>query len=138
MKYIILSFFALGMLCIYACNNPSETTENKELTDMKTKPGFFHNVYFFINPDATTEDITRFEKGLDNLGKIEVLIDYHIGKPAMTPRDVVDNSYQYAIVTSFKNKEDHDVYQVHPIHDEFRKEIEGIVDSVRIYDSIIE
>lgn len=129
-------FITLIYLAFTSCQNPP--AETKQEHTMTEKPGFFHNVYFFINPASTAEDIKKFEEALSELGTIDVLIDYHIGKPAMTPRDVVDNSYQYSIITSFKNKDDHDVYQVHPVHDAFRAKIEGIVDSVRIYDSLVE
>lgn len=132
----LITISILSAILFANCKNDNDSTQ--ELPAEIVKPGFFHNVYFYINPAATPEDIRNFETGLDELGTIEELIDYHIGKPAMTPREVVDNSYQYSIITSFKNKADHDAYQVHPIHDDFRTKIGGIVDSVRIYDSLIQ
>jgi hypothetical protein len=128
--HILLSL----LVSIFFSNCQNRKPESKT----EVIPGFFHNVYFFINPEATSEDIKKFEAGLIELGTIEDLIDYHIGKPAMTPRDVVDNSYQYAIISSFKDKAGQDAYQVHPIHNDFRALTVGIVDSVRIYDSLIE
>ena len=128
----------LCLLFIGSCVQTKEKSTPETEMEEKVKPGFFHVVYFFINPEATTDQIQQFEEGLIELGKVETLIDYHIGKPAMTPREVVDNSYDYSIITSFKDKAGHDVYQVDPIHDNFRNAIEGIVDSVRIYDSLVE
>ncbi len=128
----------IGCFLLSSCVQTKEKSSQEMMNEPIEKPGFFHVVYFFINSEATAEQIKQFEDGLIALGKVETLIDYHIGKPAMTPRDVVDNSYDYSIITSFKDKAGHDAYQVDPIHDDFRNAIAGIVDSVRIYDSLVE
>jgi hypothetical protein len=128
-----------SLIVFSQCNiTPSPEKSASVIKNKELQPRFFHNVYFYLKPNLTDEERNKFEHGLIELGTIEELIDYHIGKPAMTPREVVDNSYQYSIITSFKDKSGHDAYQVHPIHENFRNEIEGIVDSVRIYDSLIE
>ena len=60
----------------------------------------------------------------------------HIGIPAQTPRDVVDNSYGYSLVCVFKNKEDQDIYQAHVAHKKFIKDTSMLWEKVVVYDSL--
>src|SRR5437879_3558494 len=43
------------------------------------------------------------------------------GPPAMTPRDVVDNSYSVGLSVILDDSAGHDVYQKHPLHLDFIK-----------------
>ncbi|MDX1470979.1 MAG: Dabb family protein, partial [Flavobacteriaceae bacterium] len=63
------------------------------------------------------------------------IISYHIGTPAGTPREVVDNSYDYCLIVNFKDKEAHDNYQEEDAHQVLRDETAGLWSKLQIYDT---
>lgn len=80
---------------------------------------FSHIVVFWTDPnkpDAAGELIKGAEQHLANIPGIE---HFHIGRMVGSERPVVDQSYQVAMNTAFKNKQAQDDYQVHPQHVEF-------------------
>ncbi len=100
--------------------------------------GFIHTVFFWMNEDASEADIAKFETGLKSLSKIETVEKFYWGKPADTPRDVVDNSYDYALIIHFKDAAGEGVYQPHQIHQDFIAASNGAWDKVVVYDSLVE
>jgi len=102
----------------------------------KAKTAFIHHVYFWLkNPDDKGER-EIFEKALKELGSIESISLLHIGRPADTDRDVIDNTYHYSFLIGFKDRAGHDIYQEHPIHDKFRNEYAHMWTKVLVYDSV--
>ena len=97
---------------------------------------FVHVVNFWLKKDITEAGRKEFIEGATSLGQIKTLASFHIGQPAPTDRPVIDRSYDYCLVCSFKNKQDHDAYQQDPIHDQFRDTCAQFWDKVLIYDSI--
>lgn len=97
---------------------------------------FIHHVYFWLKKPVTPEVRAKFEKGLKNLVTVETIVSYHLGKPAGTSRSVIDSSYTYSLLTTFKNKADQDVYQTHPTHLKFIADYEEFWERVVVYDSI--
>jgi hypothetical protein len=97
---------------------------------------FVHHVYFWFKKPVTVKSRNRFEKALKKLVSIETIAEKHIGIPASTRREVVDRSYTYSLLVTFKNKEDHDIYQSHPIHLEFIAECNDLWEKVVVYDSV--
>lgn len=81
---------------------------------------FIHYVNFWLKtgtPDAARQQlITDCRKYLKAVPTVKQLF---AGAPAMTPREVVDNSYDIGLCVLFDDKAGHDVYQTHPTHDEF-------------------
>jgi hypothetical protein len=49
---------------------------------------------------------------------------------------VVDNSYSHSLLTIFRDKEDHDLYQVSPIHLKFIEDYGYLWKSVAVYDCV--
>lgn len=96
---------------------------------------FVHVVNFYLKAGLSTEDIQKFEEGVQSLGQIESLELFNIGKPADTDRPVIDKSYSYCELTVFKDKAAHDVYQEHPVHLEFVKNCNHLWEKVVIFDS---
>ncbi len=97
---------------------------------------FIHHVYFWLkDPDKQSERL-KFEKALIKLGSIDSISLLHIGTPADTKREVIDNTYHYSFLVGFKNRKDHDIYQEHPIHDHFRNEYNEMWTKVLVYDSV--
>jgi hypothetical protein len=96
---------------------------------------FVHIVNFWLRKDLTPEEQRQFESSVLSLGTIKPMELFHLGSPAATDRAVIDRSYDYCLVCIFKNKEDHDAYQVHPVHDTFRETATPFWDKIVIYDS---
>ena len=96
---------------------------------------FVHVVNFYLKPGLSAEDIKKFEDGVSSLGDIEAIQVFNLGKPASTDRPVIDRSYTYCELTVFKNKEDHDIYQEHPIHKAFVENCKHLWEKVVIFDS---
>ena len=95
-----------------------------------------HNVYFWLKPDLSPDDITRFEAGLLALGAIDCVQSCTVGRPAATPeRPVTDKSFSYHLGLTFSSIENHDIYQDHPDHHVFVDGCRELWDKVIVYDS---
>ena len=97
---------------------------------------FVHHVYFWLNKPLSRESRMKFENGLKQLVTIETIVGKHIGTPASTNRGVIDSSYSYSLLLTFKNKEDQDIYQTHPTHLKFIEECEELWEKLVVYDSV--
>ena len=98
---------------------------------------FVHVVFFWLKEGLSQAEKQAFEKGVRSLGAIRTLTWFALGTPAGTPREVVDNSYDYALVTHFADKEGHDIYQEDPIHLEFIAACKQYWTRVQVYDAWI-
>jgi hypothetical protein len=151
MKQLI---FLLLLLGIYSCQNTDlqsqleeATTEleklKTELTEVKksvltTKPGFIHSVFLWLKEDMNEEAVQKFEKDLRSLKQIEHIENCYIGLAAGTPREVVDNSYDYALIIHFKDKAAQAAYQIDSIHQYFVDEHKDNFKRVQVYDNLVE
>jgi hypothetical protein len=97
---------------------------------------FVHHVYFWLKKPVTAQVKKKFELGLKELVTIEQIVGKHLGKPATTKRGVIDSTYSYSLLLTFKSKEDQDIYQTHPKHLKFIDECEGLWERVVVYDSV--
>lgn len=98
---------------------------------------FTHVVMFWLKKDA--QPSARDQLLADchaYLAKIPTIKFIDAGKPAMTPREVVDNSYDVGLVTVFADREGHDVYQVHDLHQQFIARNKPHFERVQIYDFV--
>lgn len=96
---------------------------------------FVHVVYFWLNEG--TPDSARQQLAVDcetYLGKIPSVRHLWAGGPAMTPRPVVDNSYDVGLCVVLDDAAGHDVYQEHPLHKEFIARNKPHWKRVQIYD----
>ena len=101
------------------------------------KHAFVHVVYFWLKPELSEMQAAEFETGLRAmLADSEHASTGHVGKPAGTPRDVVDNSYDYCLIVTFDDAASHEAYQVEPAHDRFREINDRFAERVQIYDSL--
>jgi hypothetical protein len=101
---------------------------------MQLKNTFTHHVYFWLNNKA---DLPKLIEGLNVLIPISSIRDIHIGVPADTQRDVIENTYDASLLVLFDNKTDHEAYQVDAIHDIFRDEYAGpLCKRVMVLDSV--
>lgn len=99
---------------------------------------FIHTVFFWLKEDLSEEQKLAFVNGVKTLGQIKTVQAFYSGPPAGTPREVVDNSYAYAINVHFKSKEDHDYYQIAPIHEAFIDNCKDFWIRVQVYDNLVE
>ena len=98
---------------------------------------FVHVVYFWMQPGAS--DAARRQLAEDcqaYLAKIPTVRHIWSGRPAMTPRDVVDNSYDVGLCVVLDDSAGHDVYQQHPLHKEFIARNKPQWKRVQVYDFV--
>lgn len=96
---------------------------------------FIHTVFFWMKPGST--DAARkqlIEDAKSYLGKIPTVRQLWAGPPAMTPREVVDNSYDVGLTVVLDDSAGHDVYQVHDLHLQFIARNKEKWARVQIYD----
>lgn len=99
---------------------------------------YIHTVLIWLNEDVSANEKQAFvDEGLDNLVTCKSIYKAYYGPPAMTPRDIVDNSYSYAFVCHFKNKKDLDIYQSDPQHLSFIEKYNHLWRRVQIYDNLV-
>ena len=102
-----------------------------------TDQTFVHNVYFWLKEGITAEEEKAFLTGLVSLKGIESIGQFYYGPPAGTPRDVVDNSYDYALSIHFNDKAAQDAYQVDPTHLAFVEKLADSWRKVQVYDNTL-
>ena len=95
---------------------------------------FIHSVYFWLKRDLSKEKIAIFEKKLEALTGIDNVRTGFVGKASATDRPIIDRTYDYALVLVFNNLEQHDIYQDHPVHEDFRQSCGDFWRKVTIYD----
>ena len=105
-------------------------------TEQEDDSLFVHSVYFWLKDDVTAEQRTEFFDVLRDLERIKSVEALELGIPAQTPRDVVDNSYDVALLVYFKDKAGHDLYQADKIHKDAIEIFEDWIGEIKIYDAI--
>jgi hypothetical protein len=129
----ITAMLALGSTARAKNMNRSEEGEGN---DKELEGGFFHMVFFWL-VDDTPEVKEKFLKELNNFVKeVDEIKKVHIGPPADTDRDVIDNSYSYNLLLTFDSKKEHDIYQEHPAHKKFIENASSLWEKVLVYDSV--
>jgi hypothetical protein len=96
---------------------------------------FVHFVLFWLKtgtPDAARQQIISDCQSY--LAKIPGVRQLHAGRPAMTPRDVVDNSYHVGLCVILDDREAHDIYQGHELHKQFIDRNSQTWQRVQVYD----
>ena len=129
----ITALLALGSSARATNLNPSKAgfRDSKEL-----EGGFLHMVFFWLIND-TPEVKKQFLKELKEfVRQVEAIKKVHIGPPANTDRDVIDNTYSYSLVLTFESKKEHDIYQEHAAHKKFIENASTLWEKVLVYDSV--
>ena len=138
---------------LFSCSQENPTMQS-EITTLKEKlaaaektiaanntveSAFIHTVYFWFKEGVTDAQKEDFKKnGLAVLSKAPTIHKVFYGPPAGTPREVVDNSYDFAWICHFKNSEDQNAYQVEPIHLKFIEDYKDLWERVQVYDNLVE
>jgi len=113
-----------------------------------TKGDFAHVVFFWLKNPDDQEDRDKFETSLKKFIKSSNYIkSKHMGTPADRDRDVIDNTYTYCLIATFKDKADQDKYQAclpegssarrqeEQVHKVFIEESQDLWEKVVVYDS---
>lgn len=110
---------------------------NQTTTNSVPIPGdFAHTVYFWLHRPDNSDDRKAFEASLTSfINQSPYITTKHIGVPAATNRDVIDNSYTYSLLLTFKDKAAQDQYQDEPAHKQFISESSHLWSKVLVYDS---
>src|SRR5574341_116146 len=96
---------------------------------------FIHTVYFWLKPGTAPRAQEQLVRDcLKYLGAIPTVRQIWAGKPAQTPRAVVDNSYGVGLTVVLNDRYGHDVYQEHPLHLEFIRRNKAHWQRVQVYD----
>ena len=94
-----------------------------------------HTVFFWLRSDLSPEERAGFETALRTLLTIPDAERAQIGKPAPTPkRDVIDDSYDFALELDFSSVDKQDIYQAHPVHTAFVDGQKSRWARVQVYD----
>jgi hypothetical protein len=79
-----------------------------------------HTVFFWLKDSLDAAGRAEFESSLRTLLGIPEAARATIGRPAATPkREVIDDSYDYALELDFVSVEAQNAYQAHPVHAKF-------------------
>ena len=96
-----------------------------------------HVVFFWLKDDQA-ETRTKFEAELRPfIAGVKEIRSRHIGTPADTDREVIDNSWDYSLVLGFDSKKEHDIYQEHTLHKQFIENASSLWTKVLVYDSVL-
>ncbi len=96
---------------------------------------FVHCVYFWLAPEAGSDKAHEMIADCyELLSDIPSVRHIHSGSPAMTPREVVDNSYSFGLCVIFDDASGHDVYASHPLHVQFMDKHRALWQRVQVYD----
>ena len=96
---------------------------------------FVHTVCFWLNPAAPAGAADQLAQDCRNLlAKIPGVRHLWVGKPAMTPRDIVDNSYAVGLTVILDHQLAHDLYQKHDLHLQFIARNKTHWSRVQVYD----
>jgi hypothetical protein len=96
---------------------------------------FIHVVCFWLKPNtpaAAHDQLIADSKAY--LGKIPEVRHLWVGQPMMTPREVVDNSYDVCLTVVLDDTAGHDAYLVAAPHKEFIERNKPHWDRVKIID----
>lgn len=97
-----------------------------------------HYVLFWLKQGLDKQEIKEFAKFFELLKAIPTIKSLRYGRPAKTnPREVVDNSFSYNLVVTFKNLEDLNVYETHPIHLDAIAQYKHYWEKVVVHDSYL-
>ena len=136
MKFIYILSFSLLFL---NCNQikTKNTSQGRKNTVMDSQGNFAHTVYFWLKNPESNADRKAFETSLKKfVSTSKYIVSKHIGVPAATTdRGVVDGTYTYSLLLTFKDKTTQDLYQDEPAHLLFLKESEDLWSKVIVYDS---
>lgn len=108
MKKLSLLFL---LILIAGCqSNPQGQTKDE------LEHPFIHTAYFWLKDGLLEEELNAFIADCEKLKEVETVRAFYSGSPANTSREVIENTYDFAVVFHFENLADQEYYQQHPLH----------------------
>jgi len=96
---------------------------------------FIHTVFFWLKRGAPEDARAKLVRDCrEYLGRIPSARTLWAGTPAMTPRPVVDNTYDVGLSVTMEDPAGHDLYQEHALHKEFIARNQEHWQRVQVYD----
>jgi hypothetical protein len=97
-----------------------------------------HIVHFWLKPEVGEDRRRAMAQALRGLGESPNVGRVRVGRPAGTPREVVDNSYDLQLLIEFADQAAADAYQApeDKRHTDFINEFHDDWARVLIYDSL--
>ncbi len=128
MRKKILALFTL-LFVFASCNQTKNEMKNFD-------SNFTHVVYFWLKNPNNVEDCASFEKHLSTfLSNSKFAKTNFIGKPPKATRDVVDDSFTYALIVTFSSAEEQESYQTEAAHLKFVEDAQHLWNKVIVYDA---
>lgn len=130
--------FLLSLGCAPSSEPPTESATEPTLaeTSIEPAPGLIHSVFFWLREDLTDEERNAFVEGNRSMSTIPSVRRLYFGPPAATEaREVVDNSFDYALILHFDDLAGQNAYQVHPLHQQMVEQHSDKWTRVVVHDS---
>lgn len=97
-----------------------------------------HSVYFWLKENTTKEEDKACQEYFKILAKLPGVRSLNYGRPAPThKRDVVDHSYSFNLILTFKSMEDINNYETNPKHLEASKRFKKYWKKVEVKDTLL-
>lgn len=133
-KLFFCAILCIGFLGCQTKVSDSAVSAVSVSSEEKLEIPFIHTAYFWFKEDATEQQIIAFKKAANRLAEVETIKFFHAGPPAPTTREVIENTYDYAVVFHFKDLEAQEFYQKAPLHLQMIEDHSGIWDRVMVTD----
>lgn len=99
-------------------------------------PAFTHVVYFWLNNPDNPRDREQFETGLQTLFRDSKFTRTNfLGTPPKATREVVDDSFTYAMIVTFESAEAQQAYQTEGAHLSFIEKTSHLLKRFQVYDA---
>ena len=130
---IIYSYLLLILLTILPLTSGAQEASGSDVFDQN----FTHVVYFWLqNPDDAGER-NLFETALKKLFSNSLYTKTNfIGTPPKAIRDVVDDSFTYAMIVTFESAAAQQAYQKEKAHLAFIEEAAHLLKHYVVYDAV--
>jgi len=94
-----------------------------------------HVVIIWVNEDVSEQQISEAIDKTNVLSSIDVVQALKIGRSVPSEREIVDDSFTFAISVEFKNEADMQLYIVDPTHREYVESVMSpLVKKFVVYD----
>jgi hypothetical protein len=94
-----------------------------------------HTVIFWLKDNLSEDQRNNFREGLESLKGIPHAEAICAGAPAKTgDRPIIDKTYSFGLTVLFATVEDHDRYQVHPLHQAFLQKFVPLCSKITVFD----
>lgn len=129
MKTTITLILVMGIISL----GSAQSTQDKSTFNHS----FTHAVYFWLKNPQDQSDRDAFEKSLKTLlDKSKYAKTNFIGTPPKAVRNVVDDSFTYALFLTFESAKAQEAYQTEEVHLAFIEESNHLWEKVMVYDAI--